>query len=865
MNTRFWSWILILTVVAAGLFLRILPLTMSVLDDRAAFEIRQETAQAVKSNVQKQYPSLDDEAVSRIGSKVLKETWKTDKAALSQKITLRAQELKDRYRDPSGHLYFGGLDSYYWLHLLENLLSKGQIGDKLVDGKPYDSLIGKTIDPATSKNIHIWLGYLFYKTAAFFHSAVRLESALFFLPLFLSSVIALVGFFAARRLGCNVLGSFMASVAINLSPFLITRMVSEWFDTDVYNVLFPLLIFCIFLFAAEKTASLTRRIVLSALSGVCVAFYASTWKGWWFIFDILILSGLLYLLNRQWSRREEAVPSEPDGFGLSLALFFGWTTIFVILLNGVSVWLDCVFEPLRLAHILNVTETSMWPNVYQTVAELAPVQPASIVSSLGGSLVFFSALLGFLYLVLGEHALRDSRSGFGLMALIFWIVATFYSALEASRFILLLVVPVGIGFGIAVSKFYEFAMEILRKYTKGRTAQWGSCALVACLALYPVFDVAQVARITAGMSIMMNDQWYGILTNLKNKSPENAIINSWWDFGHWFKTVAGRRVLFDGMTQNSPYAYWTAAALLTDDPRECLGILRMINTSDNQAFDILSDSGRMNPAKAVSVIRACLKASEVQAKADLNEVLEPADAEKVFGLLFPEELPPVYLVVSYDMPGKIAPISYIGNWNFENVDLWFKHKKKTKQQFLLFARQQYGLSESDAEARYMEMIFSDEKTAKEMFTRYLRYYSPVTKGQEHAGMRYFQNGLVVDNLKKQGVVASRGDFGVPQNLYYIEDGYFQEAGQKDSTLKFSGLLIGKEGDSKSLLCDTELARSMLIRLYFYKGEGLDFVKMFDESVDENGDAIYVYEVIWHPEKAVKAKEAVPSKKKTKKR
>jgi len=47
----------------------------------------------------------------------------------------------------------------------------------------------------------------------------------------------------------------------------------------------------------------------------------------------------------------------------------------------------------------------------------------------------------------------------------------------------------------------------------------------------------------------MNDGWYESLTKIKQNASEDAIINSWWDFGHWFKAVGDRAVTFDGTPQ----------------------------------------------------------------------------------------------------------------------------------------------------------------------------------------------------------------------------------------------------------------------------------------------------------------------------
>jgi hypothetical protein len=44
--------------------------------------------------------------------------------------------------------------------------------------------------------------------------------------------------------------------------------------------------------------------------------------------------------------------------------------------------------------------------------------------------------------------------------------------------------------------------------------------------------------------------------------------------------------------------------------------------------------------------------------------------------------------------------------------------------------------------------------------------------------------------------------------------------------------------------DEAFAKSMLARLYYFKGAGLKHFKLFDTQKDDKENAIYVYEVIW---------------------
>ncbi len=851
MNKKVISAILILASVGAGVFFRFYPLIIPSLGMIAKQEVYDGERNFIDKFMRQRYPDLPAETRAKISRQMFDEKLKTSREEIAAKIGSRATELKNHFRDSSGHIYLNGVDSYYWLRLLENLIKKGHIGDRLVDGVNYDDLIAAPIDPATKKNVHLWLGYVFYKAASFFHKDIPLGATLFYIPLILSCVIAIFSFCVAKKLGANDLGAFFASVAINLSPFFMIRSVGEWFDTDIYNVLFPLLAFGIFLYAFEKR-NIAQRILFSALSGIFLACYASTWKGWWFIFDIMIISGVLFILNKKLSQSEER--EEPGiilNHAVSIAFFFIFSTIFVIALNGFSVWMDFIREPMRLATILKVTTGSMWPNVFWTVAELGPATPLEVVNALGGFFVFFAGLLGLVYIFLFEKALRDNRYGFGLFCLVLWIVGTFYTAMEAMRFVLLLVVPVGLAFGLAITKLYQILERLLPIYFKNSVALLAARGVIIfLLSTYLIFNVATVHAKLLPSWPQMNTYWHNALTKIKNETPKDSIINSWWDFGHWFKAIAQRRVLFDGMTQNTPYSYWIAKVLLSDNEAEAVGILRMINTSDNKAVELLEASGDNNLAGAVDMIlKACAMKKEEAIGYFKASSLPQEKIESLLEYLFPKELPPVYFIVSYDMPSKAAPISYIGNWDFKKVDMWFKKDKFSEVNFLTYLIKKYGYTQAEAQDLLTSLSLVDKKESRGWFSQHFSFVSVLSPSVSDDKLLFFDDGLTVnlDNYHAYVASDSKEKRGVPKSLVLLQDGKLKEVLQKDPTLPYSALIV-KEGDSyKGFLLDTVLAKSLLVRLYFLEGDGLKYFKLYHKEEDDQGNSIYVYRIEWPKE------------------
>lgn len=836
--------------VVAAVYLRTYAVMMPQLSFAAQNEIYGREMDIVRKSIRQAYPGILPAAENRAAGKLFEVRLKEERRRIERDVSRRAEELKERYRDANGHTYLNGIDSYYWLRLLENLLEKGHIGDRTEGGVEHDDLIGAPIEAPLARSVHLWLGLLFYKSAALFYPSVPLETALFHIPIFLSILIAFFSYRTAKALGAGDLGAFAASFAITFSPIFLTRSAVEWFDTDIYNVLFPLLSFGMFLgvFSQQRTV---RRVLSAALAAVFLAFYASTWKGWWFIFDLMFVSGLLFVLNQKLSQEETGVDAGVlKGHLVSLAFFFIFAGIAVAALNGVAAWKDCFIEPLRLATILDVTPKAAWPNVYQTVAELGPVKSSDMIQLLGGHFVFLTALAAILYLFLVERAARDERFGFGLLCLIFWIIATFYAGLAASRFVLLLVVPVGFAFGLGIDRAWRWLTTDLSPRLRIPSSVV-SLAAMCCFCIYIASAIWDThLKVQASSVPAMDDYWQEVLLKIKKETPKEAVINSWWDFGHWFKAVAQRRVLFDGMTQNTPYAYWIAHALLAQDEQEALAILRMINGRGNRAADILEHEVGFPAASAVGAVRKALSMSKQEARSYLAQQGVPSlRLDELLDSIFPASQPEVYFIVSYDMPAKIGPISYIGNWDFERVDMWFKRSRFSKADFLSYLMAQYRLTKEEAQARDTEMAFLHKEESRAWFSRVLGYASGLSSSRRDGKILIFDNGLVVNEENRHAFIASDfvGRRGVPQGIIFLsEDGYaLKEETQKDPTLSYSALLIpdGKQG-YKGLLLDADFAKSMLVRLYYFSGLGLKYFKLFHKVEDDKGNAIFVYKVEW---------------------
>lgn len=835
----------LLLIAGSGIYFMSYSRFLPILGIQAKQEIFSQEYERVVSSTEKAYPQMSPVLRQRIVTRLYEENLRKDKLALGRLVSDRAGELKARYSDEQGRVYMTGIDSYYWLRLLKNLDKSGHPGDRVVDGREFDDLIRAPLDAASVKNVHLFLGLLTYRLSR----GLKLDesaalAALFFIPVFLLCCIVVLTFFIGRGLGMNDLSAFFSTIAVGLNPFLITRVSGEWFDTDIYNVFFPLSIFGFFIFS-WKSEKIFGRVFWAVLSALFLALYASTWKGWWFIFDIMMVSAAFFLLNQKLVALQNARSVRWREHLISLASFSLCGCFFVLIWNGGTVLKDLFVEPLRLVSIFKVTSDNVWPNVFWTVAELGEFRPFEIVSVLGGSFVFFVAMIVLVYILLIERGARDPQKGYGILCLAFWIILTFHPSVEALRLALLLVVPVGLVFGLAVNRIYDLSAGLIGKFWRGTGEKFGRCALMCLLAVYPVMSIRTLHYSMIGTLPQMDDSWHQTLEAIKKQTPEDAIVNSWWDFGHWFKWGTGRRILFDGMTQNTPFAYWVSRALLTDSELEAFQIWRMINTRGNEAVEFLEREEGFDAVGAVSLVREILSSAKTieEARVLIASQVSEENAAVFLSLVFPPEFPSAYLIISYDMPVKISAISFVRNWDFTKADLWLKHPRLSKNGFVSYAVDRYGLSAEEAESRYLEILLLDEKRSRSWMTQVYAFSPALSKGTQEGDLVFFEDGLVVDLKTHLARLVSAKQKGRLKSLFIFEKDTLAEFPQDGAEQPFSGLIFKKTDSYFDLLLNPVLAKSLLVRLYYLEGSGLEYFKLFHKEVDEAGNSILVYEIV----------------------
>jgi dolichyl-diphosphooligosaccharide--protein glycosyltransferase len=418
--------------------------------------------------------------------------------------------------------------------------------------------------------------------------------------------------------------------------------------------------------------------------------------------------------------------------------------------------------------------------------------------------------------------------------MIVWFLVMFWATNKGVRLIVFLLIPMGVMLGAGLESLFGWARE------KGRLWRWAVFAGLSILLGALMFNNGRQAA--AGSFPLIDDRWYSVLSTIKEKTPRDAVINSWWDFGDWFKTVGGRKVIFDGQSQNTPQGYWMARALLATDEKKAVAILRMLNNGGNMAFELI-DGHLHNPLRSITLLEKVLGAPRHDAEKTLMAVLPRPVTGRLLHILYGTP-PPAYFVVDYTMPSKMPPISFIGNWDFLKVYL-SKNCRARPQSEVVAELNSAGIPVERAESLYRSARYLPKKGLDDWISTRYHYYVSSNSVDEQGGLVYFNSGVVWDTGgdSARSFDSYHGKFARPEVLFIARNGTIEEK-RFEKNDGPGAILLYKEGDKyRSIQMDIPLGRCLFTRLYYLRGAGLSHFSLFTQS-DEDGRVIRVYEIDW---------------------
>jgi dolichyl-diphosphooligosaccharide--protein glycosyltransferase len=848
-----------------------LPIT----DSWAKSTIENNLRSQIYAQLSSQYPGLGPIELENLIESEYQRIYSEQQPQLEQAIIQLSQSFKDRLRTEYNTTYLYELDPYYYYRNAKNILDHGYEADvKTKDGYVDTYIFAglpleyRDANPNKVWNILPWYEAITYKVLNKIGFNVDLMTIAFYASTVFSSIAVIFAFLLGKDLTKSNWGGFFAALVVSIHPFLLTRTMGGFSDTDAFTVLFALLAM-FFYFRAFKSDKLLGKVIYTGLFGFTYFLFPKAWGGWWYSYILLMGTAFIYVLYEmavpliKMFRKRSAFESKSFFKTIKLPLItflllLVFSGIFIsITLKSVTAFLNTPMLALSGREMLkSVGITTIWPNVFTTVAELNPGSFSDLVANNAGTLGMLMIGAG-IFFSLAKDGKTKERTLVPFFVMAFWSLATIYTIYSGVRFVLLWVPIVALAFAyigsIGVEKIAMFLsklIEIPQVATK--------VTLITLLILFFILPSGgfyqQAKRISVGHVPSFDDSWNNALTKIDNEASEDAIINSWWDFGHWFKAIGNRPTTLDGGVQNHPQAHWLGRLMLTNDENLSIAILRMLDCGANKAFDFLAEETN-DSYKAIQILNNALEMNDEDARSYLLDTVGEDTTKLVMEHAFCEP-PENYFVTSEDMVGKSGVWAHFGSWDFTRAKMYAEVKaRKSLGDAEKYLIDNFNLSQAQA-SKYVSEI--RVQTGDEWISPWPSYFGGMidcTKQNETAlscikrmdGNTGIAISVDLENMEAYALASNQERLKVKKFVYNKANNVYVK--EDPSSVFDYGIILKKDGESYSfVICHTMLADSIFTRLFFLDGAGTNYFDLFHSDTDTFGNDFYIWKVNWKPEK-----------------
>ncbi len=946
--------ILILVVMSVGFFVRSGPVSLDGLEERVEASVHLQIQNIISSQIEANYPNLNDINRQELVNKELQKVIETgdlsiigESANLNEIVRTQSENIKELFKADNGQTYLNAIDPYFFLGLSENYLENGHTGTSLknINGKevPWVDLrlapVGGsgTYEP----EFHIWLeSNLFKLSGVDENSDIGEKTRVIFLLSVILAILCSIPVFLIIRQYSNDLIAFLGSLLLVSIGTFVSRTIAGFVDTDAYNILFPLIIVT-FLVYALAIKDFRWRIFLGCLAGLSQAIFLWAWGSGWFIFlftSISLIGYLIYLVILGFLDAKESPKAKDtmhfksiitrenpiNNVVITLIGFLISSAIFNYLINSANIF-KLTFNGLfgSLSGLASISQSNIWPNVFSSVAELNPASFDSIISSVGGKIVFLIAMMGLVMLSIdfksktSKHIIarrilllfsviwfsfiiwgnflesfiantpyiflillmlpvgvglllsllnsNNSNKIFLTMLLSIWVAGTIFMSLNGVRFILLLAPTFAISFAMGL---YYIATYI-NKFIAGETSIKGNLGkiipgyviiLVIFLVIFvPIFQNANA--ISKGTTPNFDDAWYGAMYKVRDNSSEDAIITSWWDFGHFFVAIGERGVTFDGASQTTPRSHWVGKLLLESDEQKSHDILRMLVCGGNEAHNIMLNITNGDNSDAVKINKIIYSTlgeniSNTRVIIENNEYYDftQSQIDEIMNLLACDVPSQNFLITSGDMVGKAGVWAHWGSWDFTKKYVHDNYKLKSAQEIANLIDEDLTLIDKhinelkDIDIRATTENIKREDLTNQWFAPYPSYI-PLSGRYTYPcsfdnGSLVCQNGIEIDSIT--GNITSQFNEQVKfKNLIFPQaDGNLRIV-EQDSDGDIDIVLVPSYNGFEALLAQNPLGSSLFTKLYYLDGYGTNLFEKFDDKQSATGVRIKTWETLWN--------------------
>lgn len=812
-----------LTLCGIGLYFRLYPLYHNVASDayeKSTMIVIAQLRHMITNQVEQQNAHLSFDAKQSLIQKKLNETLRDHKDRVKKMFDDLG--LKILQESPEAVFYLQESDSYYFLDLTENILKTGHVSSNINGNKFFHEKMTAPIGQWEPQLWHSYLGAFVYRLVKFFKPDTDVMFGVSWTPIILFPFVVLAFLFTAKSFGCSPFPATIAGIFFLLAHIFLKRSTFAWYDNDIYTILFPLIsLGCLFQ-AFSHLVNIKKALFWGTLASISAVIYGQFWPGWIFLWILLSISVFILFIKNSFLKRN------PDRSSLYLFLSIFIAPIFLLFLVCPPYQIFGIFTH-GLSNLQKFIQPQIngWPDLYMLVGELKRSSLVDIIDFNGGCIIFFGAILSMFY-GLWQICYKTTSYKSHLITLFIYLIGTLYLALGAQRFTMLTLVPLAVLFTFGLQTFWDQGKAFLQHYFSPKISLFFISFLLTLLSLFPLYTAKK--NIRSYITTIFNSTWDKTLSKIRQETPENTIINTWWSPGHFIKAIAKRRVTFDGASIRGDIAFWLNRVYLSQTEHEALSTLRMLNTSSNEASIFLENKG-WPLSKAVQLISGIILMERQQALSLIKKVLSEKDALHLLSLTHGEKgkLPPSQILLYNELMDSNVLFGYLGKWNFQRIEQLNASPSALKE------------IPKRSDKKFIDFIWS-------LVGGPYRQSSKLNVVEKKDSLVIFDQGVSI-NLETMNAFIDSKQFGkgTPLSVVYLDKQTNKVVEKKNPSASLSYCVVYfEEGKNQHVfLMDKEIATSLIVKLYYFNGIGLDHFKLFANESDLTGRTkILSFSVIW---------------------
>jgi len=837
-NSKLLHYLLIaLMSLSVGLYFRLYPLlnySSDELSEKATVLVITKLKSQIQKQIDRKYPTASAKQKTLMVNKFLNEALREDNQKVRESIDRIIEQMQSmplavsESNDPQPKRttpYLLASDSFYYYGLTEKILSEGHFSSQIKGSKYFNDLMLAPQGHWEPFTLHPFVGYYLYRFLKVFNSKISLMHAVSYTPLVLV-IFSLVAFLVISwQMQCRFAVTLTGSIYFLLAPIFIKRSTYGWYDNDPYTVFFPLLILSCLFYCIHQMNNRRLSIPLSCLIAILMMLYALFWQGWILLFLVLFVSMILIWLYHVLIAKDT---KSRNNLLLFLFIIIGGSFGTISFAFGVQEFFHLFREGGHALKNFLTPQLSPWPDLYISVSELKKGSLNYIIKSTGGIFFLSIVLLGMITSLARIPRERKSEYAYQVIILCVFLISSLAITFGAQRFAIVAFIPMSIFFLLGLQSIQLLWSRLSSRLTINNHTRkmydFIFSLLIITSIILPIHSLH--GSIQSLLNPIFNSTWEKALTQVKAKTPLNSIMTAWWSPGHFIKSIAHRRVTFDGATINVPQAYWVANFFLSQNEKEALGILRMLNNSGNEATEYLEKSG-LPLSTAIKILKEITPLDRSQAHALLSKFLTPQKADYLLALTHARP-PPSYCLIYNEFVDNNLQLKFIGNWNFQKIEDINADPELLKK-----------LPNRNSK-EYVQFLWT-------LAGGPMKYSGPLTMIGQDENTLLFKNNVSVDLLSFHAQVSSdKFGHGIPFSVFHEKNGHVIETKLKNSTLPYSLILVKNSNNYQIILLERSLAKSMLIQMYFFKATGLSYIKpIIEESDLTQRTKILVYAIDWN--------------------